>query len=78
MANAESTARRVRRTAPGRKPTYNSATRLARLVFGLRDRPCGWSFSAIEDELRIGERTLRRYLAACRRELTDRRGRPEA
>lgn len=76
MANAENAAKQVGRKAPGRKATYNSATRLARLVFGLLDRPYGWSFSAIEDELRIGERTLLRYLAACRRELTDNRGRP--
>jgi proteasome accessory factor B len=61
---------------PARKATYTSATRLARLVFGLLDRPYGWSFSAIEDELSIGDRTLLRYLAACRKELTDRRGRP--
>jgi proteasome accessory factor B len=61
---------------PGRKATYPSATRLARLVFGLLDKPYGWSFSAIEDELSIGDRTLLRYLAACRRELTDRRGKP--
>lgn len=76
MANAENAAKRVDRKAPGRKATYTSATRLARLVFGLLDRPYGWSFSAIQDELSIGERTLLRYLAACRRELTDRRGQP--
>jgi predicted DNA-binding transcriptional regulator YafY len=61
---------------PRRKPTYGTATRLARLVLGLLERPYGWSFQAIQDELRIGERTLLRYLAACRREVTDPSGKP--
>src|SRR5437762_3545245 len=59
-----------------RKPTYGTATRLARLMLGLIERPYGWSFQAIQDELRIGERTLLRYLAACRREVTDASGKP--
>jgi predicted DNA-binding transcriptional regulator YafY len=59
-----------------RKPTYGTATRLARIVLGLLERPYGWSFEALEEELRIGERTLLRYLAACRREVVDSRGRP--
>lgn len=67
--------RRRRKTA-GRKPTYGAATRLARLVHELRERPNGWSFEAIEEELRITERTLARYLEACRRELVDHRGHP--
>lgn len=64
---AERRAPRTRR----RRPTYGAATRLARLVFGLIDRPYGWSFDAICDELGISERTLLRYLAACREELVD-------
>lgn len=60
----------------GRRPTYGAATRLARLVHGLLDRPYGWSFDAIADELSISERTLLRYLAACRDELVDAEGRP--
>lgn len=60
----------------GRKPTYGAATRLARLVHELRERPNGWSFEAIQEELRITERTLARYLEACRRELVDHRERP--
>lgn len=54
-----------------RRPTYGAATRLARIVHGLIDRPYGWSFEAIQDELGISERTLLRYLSACRRELVD-------
>ena len=59
-----------------RKPTYGTATRLARIVLGLVERPHGWSFDAIQDELSIGERTLLRYLAACRREVADPSGQP--
>lgn len=59
-----------------RKPTYGAATRLARLVYELRDRNHGWSFEAVCEELGISERTLNRYLKACREELVDRRGNP--
>lgn len=69
-------ARRKKKTPQGRKPTYGAATRLARLVHELRERPNGWSFEAIQEELRITERTLARYLEACRRELVDHRERP--
>ena len=61
---------------PSRPATYGTATRLARIVYGLLGRPYGWSFDAIQDELRISERTLLRYAAACRRELVDAEGRP--
>jgi predicted DNA-binding transcriptional regulator YafY len=61
---------------PSRPPTYGTATRLARIVYGLLGRPYGWSFDAIQDELGISERTLLRYAAACRRELVDAEGRP--
>src|SRR5438046_7450028 len=61
---------------PSRPATYGTATRLARIVYGLLGRPYGWSFDAIQDELRISERTLLRYAAACRRELIDAEGRP--
>jgi proteasome accessory factor B len=47
---------------------------MARLVHGLATRPLGWSFDAIEDELGISERTLLRYVAACREELVDAEG----
>ena len=59
-----------------RPPTYGTATRLARIVHGLFSRPHGWSFGAVQDELGISERTLLRYLAACRRELVDADGHP--
>jgi proteasome accessory factor B len=49
---------------------------MARILYGLLDRPNGWSFAAIEDELRISERTLMRYLAACRRDLVGPDGDP--
>ncbi|MCW5893925.1 MAG: WYL domain-containing protein [bacterium] len=66
---------------PARRPksrpaTYTSATRMARVLYGLLSRPHGWSFAAIQDELGISERTLLRYLAACRKELVDERGNP--
>jgi predicted DNA-binding transcriptional regulator YafY len=52
---------------PGyRKPSFPAATRFAQLVHGLHQRPLGWSFEAIQDELGISERTLFRYIAACR------------
>ncbi len=66
----------VRPERPARKPSYGSATRLARLVLGLAQRPYGWSFDAIQDELGISERTLLRYLAACRRGLVDEEEKP--
>ena len=59
-----------------RRPTYGAATRLARLVHGLLDRPYGWSFDAVCEELGVSERTLLRYLAACRAELVDAAGNP--
>lgn len=59
-----------------RKPSYGDAIRLVRIVYGLLWRPRGWSFAAIEAELGISERTLLRYLAACRRELVDADGQP--
>jgi len=59
-----------------RPATYNTATRLARILYGLTKRPHGWSFEAIQNELRISERTLMRYVAACRRELTAPDGTP--
>jgi hypothetical protein len=63
-------------SSKSRTPTYGAATRLARLVLGLHDRPDGWSFTAIQDGLRISEKTLLRYVAACAEELVDDEGRP--
>lgn len=59
-----------------RPATYGTAMRVARIVHGLLSRPYGWPLPAIQDELRISERTLLRYLAACRKELVDPRGEP--
>jgi predicted DNA-binding transcriptional regulator YafY len=59
-----------------RTPTYGAATRLARIVYGLRAKPYGWSFEALQRELDVSERTLLRYLAVCRRELVDIEGKP--
>jgi predicted DNA-binding transcriptional regulator YafY len=67
------TARVHRRSRPA---TYNAATRIARIVYGLGQRPHGWGFEAIQDELSISERTLLRYVAACRKELTTPDGAP--
>lgn len=59
-----------------RLPTYGAAGRLARIVLGLMSRPHGWPLAAITEELGISERTLLRYLAVCRNELVDAKGRP--
>lgn len=71
-------AKRGRNGAGGRAraPSYGDATRMARLLWGLFERPHGWSVAAIAAELAISERTLSRYLAACRRELVDADERP--
>lgn len=68
--------RRRRGGTPSRKPTYGTATRLARIIYGLLSRPYGWSFEAIQQEIGISDRTLRRYIAVCRRELVDPTERP--
>lgn len=59
-----------------RKPSYGAAARLARIVYGLTHRPFGWSFDAIQDELGVSERTLKRYLSTLRIELVDNEGNP--
>ena len=59
-----------------RKPTYGAATRLARIVLELVNRPFGWSFEGICRELDVSERTLLRYIEASERELVDWNGRP--
>lgn len=70
-------ARRRSRSKPAARPaTYGGALRMSRLLHGLHQRPHGWSFDAICDELGISERTLLRYVAACKKELTDARGAP--
>ena len=62
--------------ATRRIPTYGAATRLARVVHELHARRYGWSLEGIEGALDISERTLLRYIAVCRRELVDSKGRP--
>ncbi len=59
-----------------RRPTYPAALKMARLAVELGSRPYGWSFEAIEHELNISERTLLRYIHACREGLRDLTGRP--
>ena len=63
--------RQRRRRTPSRKPSYGTATRLARIIYGLLSRPYGWSFEAIQQEIGISDRTLRRYIAVCRHEFVD-------
>jgi predicted DNA-binding transcriptional regulator YafY len=63
-------------TRQGRRPTYPAALRLARIALELGSRPYGWSFAAIQRELDITERTLLRYISACREGLRDFSGRP--
>jgi proteasome accessory factor B len=62
--------------AKGRAPSYGDAIRMARLLLGLLERPHGWSIAAIADALGVSERTLLRYVAACRRDLVDAQERP--
>lgn len=59
-----------------RKPSYPAALRIARLAFELPMHPFGWSLDAIQRDLGISERTLKRYLAAGRGTLVDSLGRP--
>ena len=59
-----------------RKATYPAARRIARLMHELPSHPHGWSFDAIQRQLSIGERTLLRYVEACRSELVDAHGEP--
>jgi predicted DNA-binding transcriptional regulator YafY len=68
--------RRAAKAGHRRRPTYGAATRLARIVHGLLLRPHGWSFTGIQAELGISQRTLLRYIAACKRQLVDSSGRP--
>lgn len=49
--------------------------RIARILWGLQARPQGWRFDAIERDLGVSERTLLRYVKACREALVDGRGR---
>jgi len=66
-----------RRTAQNRRrPTYGAATRLARIVHSVLSQPTGRSFTGIQTELGISQRTLLRYIAACKRDLVDSSGRP--
>jgi predicted DNA-binding transcriptional regulator YafY len=59
-----------------RKPSYPAALRMARIAFELPSHPFGWPLDAIQRELDISERTLKRYLAAGQEALADRMGRP--
>jgi predicted DNA-binding transcriptional regulator YafY len=59
-----------------RRPTYGAATRLARIVHSVLSQPTGRSFTGIQAELGISQRTLLRYIAACKRHLVDSSGRP--
>ena len=45
--------------------------RRTRIVFELVNRPFGWAFESIQQELDVSERTLLRYVAASREELVD-------
>lgn len=76
MRNRTRAARRTTTPGPARRPSYGDAMRMARLLWGLLERPHGWSVAAITDELAISERTLLRYVAACRRDLVDAEERP--
>lgn len=49
---------------------------MVRLLQGLYEHPYGWSFEAIQSELDISERTLLRYVAACRDAVVDLDGNP--
>lgn len=76
MPGREQSHRQKPADGKARPPSYGDAIRMARLVWGLLERPRGWSFAAITDELGVSERTLMRYVAACRRDLVDAEERP--
>jgi predicted DNA-binding transcriptional regulator YafY len=59
-----------------RKPSYEAATRLAAIMLQLSAQPWGMSFGAIQRRFSISERTMMRYVAACRKKLLDPGGRP--
>lgn len=75
---ADTAKQRVRKASAKvrRRPTYGAATRLARIVYSVVTQSSGRSFTGIQAELGISERTLLRYIAACKRHLTDSSGRP--
>lgn len=76
-AGRASAGRTRRRAAAASRPaTYGTAIRVARILWGLLSRPYGWSLDAIGRHLGVSERTLLRYVKACRAELVDDRGRP--
>lgn len=58
-----------------RRPSYPAALRMARIAFELPSHPFGWPLDAIQRDLDISERTLKRYLAAGKN-LADKMGRP--
>jgi proteasome accessory factor B len=64
------------RRARSRPATYGAAARLARIVYGLAERPGGWSLAAIRETLGISQRTLERYVATLRAQLVGPDGRP--
>ena len=76
MGKRVRTARGADSSGKARRPSYGDAMRMTRLLWGLLERPHGWSFAAITDELGISERTLLRYVAACRQDLVDAEERP--
>ena len=53
-------------TKEHRKPSYPAALRMARLAFELPSHPFGWTLDAIQRDLDISKRTLKRYLAASK------------
>ena len=59
-----------------RRATYHAATRLARLVYAVLTSPYGRTFAGLRRELNVSERTLLRYVRACRLGLLDGAGRP--
>lgn len=64
-------------TRPVRRPTYPAALRFALLIHELHRRPRGLTLGELARALgNVHERTIRRYAALCRSELTDHRGRP--
>jgi predicted DNA-binding transcriptional regulator YafY len=51
---------------PRRRPNYGAALRIAHLVLALLHRPGGLDTADLRRLLGISERTLLRYVAACR------------
>ncbi|MBI2889265.1 MAG: WYL domain-containing protein [Nitrospirae bacterium] len=59
-----------------RPPTYGAAARFAQIMYGLQQRPLGWSLEAMSEDLRLHPRTIARYAGCLTKDVEDNEGRP--